>query len=50
MTKTNYLMLYKRIITVCNDIHKKPINALCAGNAAELLNVTAGRKDIALRG
>ena len=38
--KTSQLMLYREIITVCSQIHTKPINTLCGQNA-EFVNVTA---------
>jgi len=31
-------MLYREIMTVCSEIHTKPINTLC-GQDVELLNV-----------
>jgi hypothetical protein len=36
--KTSQLMLYREIIAVCSQIHKKHINKLCGQNV-ELLNV-----------
>jgi len=34
-------MLYSEIITVCSEIHKEHINALCGQNV-ELLNIKRG--------
>jgi hypothetical protein len=39
--KTNQLMLYREIIAVCSQIHKKHINTRCGQNV-ELLNVKPG--------
>jgi hypothetical protein len=39
--KTDKVMLYREIIAVCYEIHRKNINTLC-GQKVELLNVTAG--------
>jgi hypothetical protein len=36
--KTNQLMLYREIIAVCSEIHKKHINTLCGLNV-EFVNV-----------
>jgi hypothetical protein len=36
--KTSQLMLYRKIITVCSEIHTKRINTLCGQNV-ELLSV-----------
>jgi len=36
--KTSQLMLYRKIIAVCSQIHTKHINTLCGQNV-ELLNV-----------
>jgi len=36
--KNNQLMLYRKIITVCSEIHTKHINTLW-GHNVELLNV-----------
>ena len=39
--KASHLMLYREIIAVCSEIHKKHINTLC-GQKTELLNVRVG--------
>jgi hypothetical protein len=39
--KTNQLMLYREIIAVCSEIHRKHINTLCGKNV-ELMNVKIG--------
>jgi len=42
VTKTDELILYREIIAVCSEIHKKKhVNTLCGQNA-ELLNVKLG--------
>jgi hypothetical protein len=41
MTTINWLMLFKEIIAVCSENHKKPLNTLYGQNA-ELLNVKVG--------
>ena len=38
VVKTSQLMLYREIIAVCSEIHKKHKNSLC-GQSVELLNV-----------
>jgi len=39
--KTSHLMLYRKIIAVCSQIHTKHINTLCGQNVG-LLNVKPG--------
>jgi len=38
VTKTSQLMLYRKIIAVCSQIHTKHINTLC-GQILELLDL-----------
>jgi len=38
LIKTNQLMFYREIITVCSEIHTKDINTVCGQNV-EFLNV-----------
>jgi hypothetical protein len=38
---TSQSMLYREIIAVCSEIHKKHINTLCAQNT-EFVNVKTG--------
>jgi hypothetical protein len=41
VTKTSQLMLYREIIAVCSEIHKKHINTLCGQNG-KLLSIKRG--------
>ena len=43
--KTNQLMLYRKIIAICSQVHTKHVNVLCGQNV-ELLNVKPGGTQI----
>ena len=43
--KTSQLMLYRKIVPVCSQIHTKHINALCGQNI-DLANVKLGFKQL----